>query len=282
MKYLKKYNEIVDYNYISNYELDTITEYHGNLYLYSDIQLKLEELDDYVTCDFRNRADASDTKSEYIYQIKTKYPIYKKDFSIDIFDENSRISKEPNSGYIQKNWITNDVMCYVKKSDITSFRLIGGFAMYDKGEQLKKLDIKLSEETEDFLFSYIGGSTLNYKTLTNNIIKELEPFKEKIPIKIYKGIEEVQIKHMTVESPPYKKGQILNSNFTHLSSWSKNILIARRFVDDYPSSQPLVITRVCYPHEVLVDVTMLPKQYYHTNQREIIMKPGTYTYKILL
>jgi hypothetical protein len=30
-----------------------------------------------------------------------------------------------------------------------------------------------------------------------------------------------------------------------------------------------------------VDVRMLPRQYYHTNQREIIMSPGNYTYKII-
>lgn len=125
---------------------------------------------------------------------------------------------------MNQNWITRERMAHVKKSDITSFRLIGGFVMYDKGKQTKKIDIQLSEETEDFLQSYIGGATLGYKELTDQIIKELEPFKQKRPIKIFKGIEEVQIKHESKEQPPYHKGQIISSNFLHLTSWSKNIL----------------------------------------------------------
>jgi len=67
----------------------------------------------------------------------------------------------------------------------------------------------------------------------------------------------------------------------HLTSWSRNPLIARRFVDEYPSSQPFVVEMIAQPQDMLVDVQMLSKQYYHTNQREIIMKPGKYTYRIV-
>jgi len=35
------------------------------------------------------------------------------------------------------------------------------------------------------------------------------------------------------------------------------------------------------PKDVLVDVQKLPRQYYHTNQREIIILPGEYEYKVV-
>jgi len=67
--------ELVDYNQI-DYEQDT---YNGNLYLYSDEPLELEDIDfdnlDHLKQIYlTNRADASDINSEYIYQIKTKKP----------------------------------------------------------------------------------------------------------------------------------------------------------------------------------------------------------------
>jgi len=65
------------------------------------------------------------------------------------------------------------------------------------------------------------------------------------------------------------------------TSWSTNILIARRFIDDFPSSTPFVASMIVDPKDILVDVQMLPEQYYHTNQREIIMLPGEYEYKLV-
>lgn len=275
MKYLRLYNEIVDYKELYSWDIEQLTEYHDNLYYYSDKKIELSDFDDMIRCDFHNRADSSDTNSDYIYQIKTKYHIYKKsEFSFDNED-----MKEPNSGYFKKDWITSQWFAWVKKSDVISFKFIGGFAKYDKNIS-KKLDIKLSEETEDFLYSYIGGTIL-HKKLTNDIKKELSQFKQNEPFIVYKGIEEVQIKQYSDENPPYKNGQIITFDFNHLTSWTKNILIARRFIDDYPSSQPFVISNVIYPNQVLCDVTMLPGQYYHSNQREIILLPGKYQYKII-
>ena len=78
-----------------------------------------------------------------------------------------------------------------------------------------------------------------------------------------------------------KKGQEITSNFVLPTSWSTNILIARRFIDHYPSTPPFVIMMDVEPKDVLVDVQKLPREYYHTNQREIIILPGRYNYKIV-
>jgi len=119
------------------------------------------------------------------------------------------------------------------------------------------------------------------KDLTQDIIDELKPFKPKKLMKIYKGIEEVQIKYFSKKQPPYKKSQIIKSNFTMATSWTTNVLIARRFIDEYPSSPPFVGYMIADPKDMLVDVQMLPEQHYHTNQREIIMLPGKYEYKLV-
>ena len=52
--------------------------------------------------------------------------------------------------------------------------------------------------------------------------------------------------------------------------------------DDYPSSIPFVVMMVAKPEDILVDVRLLPNEYYHTNQREIIMMPNVdYEFKII-
>lgn len=282
MKYIKKY-EIVDYKE-PDYD---IKEYSGPVYLYTDKPATKDDIENYRIYMY-NRADASDTQSEYIYQIKLKKPLYKKDVDFFGFDSMEDIlsgKKTPDktskySGYFYKG-ITTEILVHISNpEDITSFKLIGGFRKYDK-DYPKKLDIKLSEDTEDFLHSYIGGTIL-HKKLTPEIKKELEQFKPKLPIKIYKGIEEVQIKHNSLEQPPYHKGQIIKSNFSHFTSWTTNILIVRRFIDDYPSSIPYVVMMVAKPEDILVDVRLLPGEYYHTNQREIIMLPDKdYSFKII-
>jgi hypothetical protein len=171
------------------------------------------------------------------------------------------------------------LVAHIKTKDITDFRYIGGFVKYDK-ELPKKLKTKISKETDSFLYSYISGQII-HKKATPEIIEELKQFKPTSSIKIYKGIEEVQIEHQTKVFPPYKKGQVINSKIPHYTSWSSNILIARTFIDEYPSTPPFVVTMTAEPKDILVDVRMLPRQYYHTNQREIIMSPGNYTYKII-
>jgi len=120
------------------------------------------------------------------------------------------------------------------------------------------------------------------KDLTQDIVDELKPFRPTKSLKIYKGIEEVQIRYFSKDKPPYKKGQLVTSNFYKMAtSWTTNILVARRFVDEYPSSPPFVIIMEVKPDDVLVDVQKLPTQYYHTNQKEIIVLPGKYEYKIV-
>ena len=71
------------------------------------------------------------------------------------------------------------------------------------------------------------------------------------------------------------------SKFDYSTSWTTNILTARRFIDEYPSSTPFVVTMIVEPKDILVNVEMLPDRYYHTNQREIILLPGKYSYKII-
>lgn len=276
MKYIKTF-ELVDYQkYIDNNEktLDS------NYYIYSKEPLTLDKIKKSkdVRVELHNRADASDTTSEYIYQIKTKHPLERKDTSLfggDIFlfyDNDTkvkRINNEKFSGYFTKDGFTQYMYGKVKTADITSFKFIGGFRKYDK-DYPEKLEIEISEETDEFLYSYISGSIM-HKKLTENIKKELEQFKPKNKIKIFKGIEEVQIRHASKTQPPYKKGQIIKANFSMLTSWTTNVLVARRFIDDYPSSSPFVAEMIANPEDILVDVRLLPKQYYHTNQREIIM-----------
>lgn len=282
MKYIKKY-EIVDYDE-PDYDMK---EYSGPVYLYTDKPATKEDIDKYRIYMY-NRADASDTQSEYIYQIKLKKPLYKKDldfFGFDSMDDILSGKKVPDktseySGYFY-NAITSEILVKITNpEDIISFKLIGGFIKYDKNYP-EKVNIELSEETEDFLYSYIGGTIL-HKKLTPQIKKELEQFKPKESIKIYKGIEEVQIKYNSNIKPPYHKGQIIKANFSHFTSWTTNVLIARRFIDDYPSSTPFVVMMIAKPEDILVDVRLLPGEYYHTNQREIIMMPNAdYEFKIV-
>jgi hypothetical protein len=290
LKYFDFVNEIVDYD--SSYH--DINEYpeiiNRNYYLFSDRPLTLEEVkrEGDVAVKFSNVASASSSDSEYIYQVKLKKPVYKKkslsnSFFDSMFSEgDTEFDDSKYSGYFKKDWISNDLVAIIKTDHIVNFRYIGGFVKYDK-KIPKKIMVDLSEETERFLHSYIGGTIL-HKKVTPEIIKELKRFKPKSSIKIYKGIEEIQIRHQTDIKPPYKKGQIIyNAEIPHCSSWTSNILVARTFIDDYPSSQPFVVTRWAQPKNILVDVRMLPdpSKYYEANQREIIMLPGIYNYKIV-
>ncbi len=294
MKHLKKFFELVDYD-VSD-EIYNEEEYDGYVYLYSSKPLKKEDISD-ERIYLYNRADTSDPSGEYIYQIKIKNPLYKKNldffgFSLDEFEftENPIINnnkkekpqKNTNkySGYFYEHSITSEWLVKIKLEDIINFRRIGGFAKYDKHNP-KSLDIKLSEKTDSWLYNYIGEGSLLLKNLSDDIIEELKPFKPKKSIKIYKGIEEVQIKYFSEKLPPYKKGEIMKSDFTISTSWTTNILVARRFVDEYPSSTPFVISMIAEPDDILVDVQMLPNRYYHTNQREIIILPGKYEYKLV-
>lgn len=284
MKNLKSFKkfEIVDYDE----KIPDGEKHEGNFYFYSKEPIKLEDLSDTISCYFNNRADASDSISNYIYQIKTKYPIYK-DTSMDISsdfgdlfgDKKGKKAEKDNSGYFKKNWITQEMLAYIKKSDVISFRLIGGFNKYDRSK-VDKLNVELSEETDDYLYTYISGK-IQLNDLTPEIEKELSKFNPTKSIKIYKGIEEVQIKYQSDNKPPYKKGEKYEAYIPHPSSWTTNILIARRFIDDYPSSTPYVVSMLVNPVDILVDVRKLPKEYYHMDQREIIVKPGNYEYKII-
>lgn len=75
MKYIKTF-ELVDYKQPYFYDMDE--EYNGPVYLYSDKPLTKDEIDK-GRLYLYNRADASDTASEYIYQIKLKNPIQKRE-----------------------------------------------------------------------------------------------------------------------------------------------------------------------------------------------------------
>lgn len=276
MKYIKTF-ELVDYN---KPEYD-IEEYNGPVYLYSDKPLDKDNIDK-GRIYLYNRADASDTSSEYIYQIKLKNPLYKSQsgsFGFYSFDDEEEKDYNHYSGYFFKDMLGDMQVRIVKPEDILSFRHIGGFVKYDK-DKSKKLNIKLSEKTDSWLYKYISGSLLIPK-LTSDIIDELKPFKSTEKIKVYKGIEEVQIKHQSKDNPPYKTGQNIISKFDYSTSWTTNILTARRFIDEYPSSTPFVVTMIVEPKDILVNVEMLPDRYYHTNQREIILLPGKYSYKII-
>jgi len=278
MKYIKKF-ELVDYRHIDFEDIDV---YDGYLYVYSAIPLTKKTYDKGVIFP-HNRADASDTTSEYIYKMKLKKPIYKKkklyDYLDNAFDEKTDNIDDKYSGYFKKDWINDWIVNITNPEDIVSFNLVGGFVKYDRFKT-KILKKGFSEETDSWLYSYISGS-LRVPKLTEKIIDELKYFKSTEPIKIYKGLEEVQIAHTSSSNSPYKKGQTITSDFTYPTSWTTNILVAMRFIDDEPSSPPFVAEMTVDPEFVLVDVQMLPKKYYHANQREIIMLPGKYVYKIV-
>jgi len=278
--------EINDY---SKYDIDDYDEtYNGSVYFYSEHPVTLEEVkkEPNLQVLLFNRADASDTTSEYVYQIKTKKPLYKKYDSLkhwmsldhDEFDS-KKIDVSQFSGYFKYSTMTQENIAYIDTKDIISFRLVGGFVKYDK-EKIDPRHINISDEADNFLYSYISGQ-INHKKLTPEIQAELEQFKPNGPVKIYKGIEEVQIRHYSEQQPPYKLGQFVTTTFPHITSWTRNPLIGRRFIDDYPSSVPFLVEMVVKPEDMVVDVQMLPNKYYHTNQREIMLKPGTYSYKIV-
>lgn len=290
MKHIKSYKIFEITNYDKLYYSDMSDEYDGNLFIHSINPLTLNDIKENPKLKVRlfNRADASDIDSEYIYKIKTKKPLYKKErleydwnfLDLDNSDtEKKEIDNSKYSGYFSKDSMTSDLYGLVDTSDIIEFRFIGGFKKYDK-EQIDIKNIEISEETDSFLYSYISGTIL-HKPLTDKIDKELEQFRPDKPLKIYKGIEEVQIRYTSEKQAPYKNGDIITSDFPHLTSWTRNPLIGRRFIDDYPSSTPFLVEMIAQPKDILVDVQMLPIEYYHTNQREIMMRPGIYTYKII-
>lgn len=267
--------ELVDYGKVDFSELDTYT---GNLYLYSKTPKTLKGIKRLKTLTVfpHNRASASEIDHEYIYQIKVNKPLYKRTID-NYFDE---INVDNYSGYFSKeHFFGLEWAAFIKTSDIISFKSVGGFVKYDKHKPAK-LKKKISHKTDMWLSQYISGSLL-LTNLTNDIIKELEPFKPIKPLKIFRGLEEVEIEYYTEIKPPYKKGQIIEINYDRCKSWTTNPLMARRFVDEYPSSQPLVVTMIAEPEDMLVDVQMLPTMYYHTNQREIIIKPGEWKFKIV-
>lgn len=269
-------NELVDYEEVDFSELQT---YNGNLYLYSKKPTTLKKVKKSETINVYpfNRASASEIDHEYIYQIKVEKPLYKK--TVDNFFESEEVNQNEYSGYFFKDWLFSEWMCKIKTSDIKSFRFIGGFAKYDKHKP-EKLKKKISDKTDSWLYKYISGSLL-LPRITQDVIDELIPFKPEKTLKVFRGIEEVEIQYYTKLTPPYKKGQIIDIEFDRCKSWTTNPLIARRFIDDYPSTQPFVVVMMAQPKDMLVDVQMLPKMYYHTNQREIIMKPGKYKFKIV-
>ena len=277
MKYLKVYEL---YNYEELKELPDV--YNGNLYLYNEEPVEFDELPDNISVKPVNRADASDNNSNYIYRIKVKNPLYKRESSFMFFydDYDDTDDKSNYSGYIYKNSINGEILASIEKEDIIEFKHIGGFSKYDKYKSTK-LNVKVSDETDSWLYKYISGSLI-LPELTDDIINELKKFRPEKGMKIFKGIEEVQINHQSYENiDHYKNGQIINAHIPHPSSWSTNPLLARRFIDDYPSSTPYLVTMDVNIDDILVDVEMLPDRYYHSNQREIILLPGDYKYKIL-
>ncbi len=282
-------NEIHDYQ---KKDFDDLGDtYEGYVYFHSKDPLELSDIkkNDTIGVDITNRADASGTDSEYIYRIKTNRPLYKKKDLIsylknyDEFDKNekSKLNPDDYSGYFVYDKYAQEPTARIQTNDIVGFKLIGGFRKYDKHYPEKVLDADdFSESTERFLSSYIGGDIM-HKPLTQEIWEELTPFRPTEPMTIFKGIEEVQIKHTSKSQPPYKVGQIIEVTFPHLTSWTTNALIARRFIDEYPSSPAFVIKMIAKPEDIVVDVQKLPKEYYHANQREMILNKGTYKFKII-
>lgn len=284
--------EIHDY---TRKDIDDLGDtYNGYVYFHSKNPLEISDIKKNQTLevDLTNRADASGTDSEYIYRIKTKKPLHKRiglndflrkknSFEDDFVDTKPTINQDDYSGSFSYNSFVQEPTATIKTDDISGFKLIGGFRKYDKHYPDKILDAgEFSEATERFLSSYIGGDIM-HKPLTMDIWEELTPFRPNEPLEIFKGIEEVQIRHNSKSQPPYKVGQIIECSFPHLTSWTTNALIARRFIDDYPSSPAFVIKMIAKPEDMVVDVQKLPKEYYHANQREIILNKGTYKFKII-
>jgi hypothetical protein len=268
--------------------------YHGPLFIHSEEPLTLEEVKKMksIKAKFHNKLDACDIDSEYIYKINTKHPIVNrnmefnlkdtvKDASINPVPPKGDEEEEPSSGTFSSFWSSMSQEAVIKTDDITYFKRIGGFCSYDK-EKVKRQDRKLKEETEEFVSSFIQGATLHHETLTDEIIEDLKWTRPDKPIKVYKGIEEVQIRFLlNSPEPPYKKGQTITAKWTGPASWTVNPMIGRAFIDDYPSSQPFLIEMIVEPDQVLMDTRKLSKLYYHTDQREITLLPGTYTFKIV-
>ena len=266
--------------------------YHGPLFIHSNKPLTLQDLKGKksITAEFNNILDACGEDSEYIYKIKTKHPLKNNNLEFgnkfllkgsNPFDESDDDKKEEKySGDFGSFFSTMTQQATVKVEDIIYFQKVGGFCSYDK-EKIKRTDRKLKPNTEDFVSSHIQGSTLLRDKLTDDNIEDLKWTRPDKPIKIYKGIEEVEIKHLSSVKHPYKKGQTITATWNGPASWTTNPMIGRSFVDDYPSSQPFLIEMIAQPDQILMDTRKLNKLYYHTDQREITLLPGTYTFKIV-
>lgn len=269
--------------------------YHGPLFIHSEEPLDLEDLkgQQNVKAKFHNKLDACDIDSEYIYKIMTKHPIRNKNMEYTLKDTAKDASinpvppkkgeqkEEPSSGTFSSFFSSMPQEATIKTDDITYFKRVGGFCSYDK-EKVERQEKELEPETEEFVSSFIQGATLHHEELTDDIIKDLKWTRPDKPIKVYKGIEEVQIRFLlNTPPPPYEKGQTITAKWTGPASWTVNPMIGRAFIDDYPSSQPFLIEMTVEPDQVLMDTRKLSRLYYHTDQREITLLPGTYTFKIV-
>ena len=277
MKYLKSFkslNEGIGYEKIDISDLEGDT-YNGYTYYYSNSPISFDDIkkDTKIVTSLINRAEANDDFGNYIYIVKTKYPleIKRNDFSFDIDNPLHNIDNPIKySGSIEKNFITRSTMCHIPTKDITKFKLISGFKKFDNNSP-EKLDIIISDETDTFLSSYMTGRILHQK-ITPIVEKELSQFKLNKPIKLYKGIEEVQLHYHTPKDNNFEVKDVLPFTYPYFSSWSTNFLIAKRFIDDYPSTTPYVVEYIAQPDDILVDTRLLPNQYFMSDQREVILK----------
>ena len=287
MKYLKSFkslNEEIGYEKIDISDLEGDT-YNGYTYYYSNSPISFDDIkkDTKIVTSLINRAEANDDIGNYIYIVKTKYPleIKRDDFSFDIDNPLHNIDNPIKySGSIENNFITHSKMCHILTKDITKFKLIGGFKKFDNNSP-EKLDIIISDETDAFLSSYMTGRILHQK-ITPIVEKELSQFKLNKPIKLYKGIEEVQLHYHTPKDNNFEVKDVLPFTYPYFSSWSTNFLIAKRFIDDYPSTTPYVVEYIAQPNDILVDTRLLPNQYFMSEQREVILKKDKeYSIKIV-
>lgn len=96
---------------------------------------------------------------------------------------------------------------------------------------------------------------------------------------IYRGIV-FDVAIHTTDFSNYQKGLYIEKR---LSSWSKNIRIAKRFAKDkyYDTDKFIIISMIATPKDVLADLSRLSNSFIPTKEQEVILKPGTYKIKII-
>lgn len=244
-----------------------------------------------------------ETEEHYIIKGKLKYPILNlKSRTTKDWIESSFI-KNPTETWIENGIVGDEESLSLLKqyenekviigienaiqiapSDLSSFEIVDKFSDYETEPNSFSGNHILPEKDFLMLNTYMHNPKkhLNKKNIEN--IKALN-IKLNKSYKLYRGLiitNEVFKKYFKSQVP--HKNDIIKSKNTSISSWSKNLLVAKAFATNKNYSG-IIIEYDAKPEEIMIDTTMIDKEQlkllYEIPEREIILMPGNYNVKII-